>query len=357
MRFFTALLIFLTAFTACKDKVICPAFQSTYILDDSVRLAYYSYLWKLDEAERTKYLANLNKPSQPTIVANLSLEDTTSQIVSQPDDVDSTATLTASIGDTPTVTPVTKKTDYFAYAGQYVVPTKEVKKNKYGIIRHQPYLWKLYRMKTAPMENVLTPPKPQPDPIMVQDTTPVDVGEIYVSDFGDSLATDSTAVVLADADTSNVSRQDIVLPSLAHSASAESRKVETKYLYRYDPKDKALNVEQDYYNKYFGEYLIQKPPKPKPKPVEEVLTDSLRLEAGANGLAPSEGDSTSGGGFLKKRKRRKTTDDESLEEGTFPDESATESETIEEEEPVSDEPQTEEPKKKEPTEDPEDDGF
>ncbi|MEO9475599.1 MAG: hypothetical protein ABJG41_08690 [Cyclobacteriaceae bacterium] len=337
MRFFTALLIFLTAFTACKDKVICPAFQSTYILDDSVRLAYYSYLWKLDEAERTRYLTNLKTTSIPV--------DTTAQL-------DSTATLTASIA------PKSNKTDYFAYAGQYVVPQREVKKSKYGIVKYEPYWLKLHRMKTAPMENVLTPPKPQPDPIMVQDTTPVDVGEIYVSDFGDSLATDSTAVVLADSDTSNVSRQDIVLPSLAHSASAESRKVETKYLYRYDPKDKALNMDQDYYNKYFGEYLIQKPPKPKPKPVEDVLADSLGLEGGANGLAPSETDSTSGGGFLKKRKRRKNTGDDSLDEGTLPDESTTESETIEQEEPVSDEPQNEEPKKEEPVSDePEDDGF
>ena len=37
--------------------MICPAFQSTYILDDSTRQAYFSYVWQLDENTRTQFLA------------------------------------------------------------------------------------------------------------------------------------------------------------------------------------------------------------------------------------------------------------------------------------------------------------
>lgn len=51
-------------FYACKDNVVCPAFQSTYILDDSIRFAKYSYFAndstpKLALASRrTKYGVN-----------------------------------------------------------------------------------------------------------------------------------------------------------------------------------------------------------------------------------------------------------------------------------------------------------
>ncbi|MCV9388971.1 hypothetical protein [Reichenbachiella ulvae] len=39
---FPILILCCVLFCACKDNVVCPAFQSTYILDDSLRMARYS---------------------------------------------------------------------------------------------------------------------------------------------------------------------------------------------------------------------------------------------------------------------------------------------------------------------------
>ncbi|MEO9966335.1 MAG: hypothetical protein ABJF11_11135 [Reichenbachiella sp.] len=40
---FPVLFVICLVIYSCKDNVVCPAFQSTYILDDSMRLAKYSY--------------------------------------------------------------------------------------------------------------------------------------------------------------------------------------------------------------------------------------------------------------------------------------------------------------------------
>ncbi|MEP2025943.1 MAG: hypothetical protein ABJH98_14460 [Reichenbachiella sp.] len=61
---FPILFVLCLVFYACKDNVVCPAFQSTYILDDSLRFAKYSYFAndstpKLALASRrTKYGVN-----------------------------------------------------------------------------------------------------------------------------------------------------------------------------------------------------------------------------------------------------------------------------------------------------------
>lgn len=61
---FPILFVLCLVFYACKDNVVCPAFQSTYILDDSIRFAKYSYFAndstpKLAMASRrTKYGVN-----------------------------------------------------------------------------------------------------------------------------------------------------------------------------------------------------------------------------------------------------------------------------------------------------------
>ncbi|WP_258105072.1 hypothetical protein [Marinoscillum sp. MHG1-6] len=267
MRFLITLLVSIVAFTGCKDKIICPAFQSTYILDDSVRMVYYSYLWKLDEAERTEYLAS--KASIPVS--------------------ESSATDTAAIADLPTnPTPTPKQTDYFAYAGDYKVDEREVKKSKYGIVKYEPYWLKNYRMKTAPMENVLRPEEPALPPGLEEDTAAVEVGEFYVSDFEDSLGVDSTAIAFAGADSI---QDDFALPTLARAPPPE-KKPEPKFLYGYDPKDKLMNVEQEYYNKHFGQYLIQQPmPKKKPKPKPEP-TDSADFDSGFSDSFVPDGEQT-----------------------------------------------------------------
>lgn len=217
MRQIIALLLLIITFSGCRDKVICPAFQSTYILDDSVRLAYYSYLWKIDKGERLKYLAD--------------------QRASNAD----SATITAGIG---------RGTDYFAYVEEIMVPPNDVRKSKFGIIKYEPYWLKNYKLKSAPMENVLSPP--------AKEETVVDVGEFVASDFSDTInvAGDTTSVALKtanDADTVDT----FELPTLAKTVKPKPKK-ETVYLYGYDPEDKMMNVEQQYYNKHFGQQLYRK---------------------------------------------------------------------------------------------------
>lgn len=289
-------------------------------------MAYYSYLWKIDEVERTKYLAGLNNSS----------------VVQAPiDSLDST-----NVGAATQVATNTKKTDYFAHAGQYIVPPREVKKTKYGIVKYEPYWLKTYRMKTAPMENVLTPEKPQPL-IQQEDTIVVDVGEIYRSDFSDSLSLDSTVIASTAKDTLE---EAFVLPTLAR-AKAVKKKAETKYLYGYDPKDRALNVEQDYYNKHFGEYLVSKPPRPRPVVEEPATSDSTNIEDGQfNQLAPAENDTT-GGVILevpRKQKKKRTKRNRKQDTSENPDQEATEPDDQPAEEPKQQEPKEEEA---------EDDGF
>jgi hypothetical protein len=217
--------------TGCQDRVICPAFQSTYILDDSVRIAYYSPLWKIEKEERDRYLAEQKSKLQP---------------------LDSLGAVVASVGNT---------TDYFAYVEPYVLDATEVKKTKYGIVKYEPYWLKNYRLRTAPMEDILAPPLPVTEPVVE------DVGEFLASDFIEDTPTDTSVVANLDLE---VDADTFEIPTLAIVEPPKPTK-EIKYLYRYDPNDKALNVEQAYYNKHFGQqlytYVAIKPPAP---PVSEV---------------------------------------------------------------------------------------
>lgn len=234
MRHTFVLIFLILALIGCRDKIICPAFQSTYILDDSVRSIYYSYLWKLDKEERLKYLADTRpSPDTTTVVASL----------------------------TPNAT------DYFAYVEPYVVPEHETRKTKYGMVKYEPYWLQKYQLRTAPMVNVLAPPPP------VQKDTVVDIGEFVASDFDDSLDIEDNRE-LALEDTLSTSGDTLVfeLPKLAQAKPPETR-TETTYLYRYDPKDSLLNVEQEYYNWYFGEQLVrtrQVPINPNVNPDQQV---------------------------------------------------------------------------------------
>ncbi|MEQ8548614.1 MAG: hypothetical protein RIC03_11930 [Cyclobacteriaceae bacterium] len=237
------------AISSCRDKVICPAFQSTYILDDSVRSIYYSYLWKLDKEERLKYLASQNTPEQ-------SYEE----LDSLGNPIESLGATTASVGG---------KVDYFEYVEKYIVPDREVNKSKYGIVKYEPYWLKNQRLRTAPMENVLAPEKEKVD----TSSSFVDVGEFLASDFStDSLDTDLGSL----AEETSVDSTGYALPTLARAPPPPPKK-KTKYLYRYNPKDKANNVEQDYYNKYFGQYLIERKPEPKPEPIDTAAVNEEEI--------------------------------------------------------------------------------
>ena len=241
---------------SCQDKVICPAFQSTYILDDSTRNAYFSYVWQLDENTRTQYLAKQSgEDPNDTIGA-----------VAQP------------------------KTDYYAYAGEKVVPWRIQKKTKYGIIKEPFYPVKNYQMRTAPMENVLAPEHVSND--------------FVASDFTDSLGVDSLSVAM----------DSLSVDTAAETLVAEE---ETKYLYGYDPSDN-FNVEQQYYNKYFADKFIDNRPKPEPAP---VTLDSLGNPIASDTVQTKEP-------FFKglfKKKRKEEVGEVAPEEESLPFEETEES--------------------------------
>lgn len=248
MRLPLLLMLSILALSGCRDRIICPAFQSTYILDDSVRMTYYSYLWKIDKEERLKYLA---EQRARTNVGDSSM----------------TASLTA-----------TNQVDYYAYVEPYVVPEREVNKNKFGIVKYEPYWMKVYQLRTAPMENVLSPPMPV-------DTSSVDQGEFVAADFSDdtlSLSIDSTVVALEEDPLDSL--DEFELPLLAQ-APPPKPKQEIVYLYGYDPNDKMLNVEQQYYNKHFGHLLyVKRDPVPQAAPVLDTPADSTSASGGLKGM-------------------------------------------------------------------------
>ncbi len=140
---------------------------------------------------------------------------------------------------------------------------------------------KNYKLKTAPMENVLAPAQ--------EDSIEVEEGEFVAEDFveGDSLGiTEELPVAL------------------------QEEEQEQKYRFKYDPKDN-FNVDQEYYNKYFGELFIDDTPDPEPEIEDEDIGEGL-----------SESDTTStkkkfGLGMFKKNKKKKDKDADlsELEEG------------------------------------------
>lgn len=205
------IILVLCAFSSCRDKVVCPAYQSTYILDDSVRQTYYSYLWKLDEGERQNFLAKEKaKDSIPNSVSN------------------------------------TPSAEYFAYVQPYIPPVEKVNKNQFGIIKYQPFWIKNARLRTAPKVNIHKP---------VFDEEEFNQEGTFLA--GDFAITDSLG---------NVSDTTVVKIPLSLQNN-DSKKKGSRYLYNYALNDQH-NMEQVYYNKYFGEYLVDKRPP--------VLADSLQ---------------------------------------------------------------------------------
>ncbi|MFT7034156.1 MAG: hypothetical protein ACJA2S_002666 [Cyclobacteriaceae bacterium] len=168
------------------------------------------------------------------------------------------------------------------------------RRNKYGIsekYRFFNFFKKNYDLKTSPKENQLGPPAKDPLFMHPGDTVDLmDEGEFLASDFADSLSTDSLTVV-----------PDVVASSQIEEPTGP------KYKYRYDQRN-PYSVEQIYYNKYFGETLVDTRPPPKPK--EPVVEAALM-----------EGDTTSFdskkkfGSFLKRKKKDKEGSEEPEEAG------------------------------------------
>lgn len=236
---------------SCQDKVICPAFQSTYILDDSTRNAYFSYVWQLDESTRAQFLSQAQ-------TGGLSTND--------------------SSGVSTSTQP---KTDYYAYAGEKVVPWRVSSRTKYGIIKPGFMPIKKYRMRTAPMENVFAPDPPATN--------------ISVDSSIDQLATDSLGISSTDT---------LAVASLP--GYEEETENQTRFLYGYDPADN-FNVEQQYYNKYFSDRLIDTTP-PKEQSQPSAATDSLSTDSTESKQPFIKGL------FKKKNKKQSDTDLEEVEE-------------------------------------------
>lgn len=173
--------------SSCKDNVICPAFQSTYILNDSIRYAKFSLFG--------------------------------------PDSLP-----------------------------KYAVASR---RNKFGINKQTSLFRKNYELKTSPKINVLGPPAK--DSLFV-----LEEGEFIASDFveTDSLLVDSLA-------TDSLSVPEVV--------AVEPEPTGPKYKYRYNP-GFPYNHEQEYYNKYYGELLVDnRPPEPEPDPLSELSAEEDTL--------------------------------------------------------------------------------
>ncbi len=271
--------------SSCRDKLICPTFQSTYILDDSVRGTYFSYLWYLEEDERKAHLAANAKIPPPD-----------------------------SLGVTLASAEAGGGVDYWEYTAKYKVPPRnDVKFTKYGIPKRTPVIPNIVRnfqLKTSPMENVLTPP------------------DVKKAEEPSTAPTDSTAIAPLDS-TAAVAQVDSLSTGSADSlavAKEETPKQKwERFKYGFNPLD-SMQPDQEYYFRKYG-WLLQ-----NPKPAEEKL-DSTALEAA---LADSlQNDSTKrkglkglfGGGKKKpkKEKKKKSKDETPVEpqnndEGTVPEE-------------------------------------
>jgi hypothetical protein len=264
-----ALLVVLLA-ASCRDKVICPTFQSTYILDDSVRNTYFSYLWYLSEDERKSYLAANAKPSE----------------VLPPD----------SLGAMVASTDKAAGVDYFAYTAEYKPPVRETKKTKFGIVKRTPIIPDLVRniqLKTGPRQNVLTPPTPD-----AEEDEPAGMPQ----DSAAYAPLDSTAA-MAQVDSLGVQRVD---------SAAVAKKVEKKrapwepFKYGFNPLD-SMQPDQEYYFRKYG-WLLQNA-KPKEEPADSTASDSTATQKkGLKGL------------FKKKNKE----EGEDVSEGAEQEEGATE---------------------------------
>lgn len=229
--------------------MICPAYQSMYILDDSTRFAFYSYIWQLDENTRTQFVTQIDTDDIINDTVN-------AEVVKQP------------------------KTDYYAYASEKVVPWRVLERTKYGIIKPVFMPIKKYRMRTAPMENVLGP-----KPIS---------NDFVAEEFKDSRAIDSLSLATTDS---------LAVTPLAQDNLEEKK--ETRFLYGYDLSDN-FNVEQFYYNKYYADRLIDHRPEPQPEPAasQDLSTDSTQTKKPFFK------------GLFKKKKKKETLNSEAENQST-----------------------------------------
>ena len=220
MRHLCYAFIILLVLASCRDKVICPTFQSTYILDDSVRNTYFSYLWYLNDDDRNNYLASKSEKLPP----------------------DSLGVMVASADE--------GAVEYFAYTADYKVLPRQPKRTKYGIAKKNPViptLVKNQQLKTSPRENVLTPP------VIEKEEKP------------ESIPTDSSAYAPLDS-TAYVAQTDSLSTSQPIDSTAVAKTVEKKkkapwepFRYGFIPTEN-MQPDQEYYFRKYG-WLLQNAPQ------------------------------------------------------------------------------------------------
>lgn len=263
---------------SCKDKVICPAFQSTYILDDSVRNTYFLYAWYLSEDERAKL-----KSPQPKISP-----------------LDSLGEMVASTDQSTGI-------DYFAYTADYKVLPNVPKQTKYGIVKQAsliPNFLKNLQLKTSPKVNVLTPPE-------------VTKGKKNVPISLDSSALaplDSTAAIAAQ-DSLNVGHSDPLAITKAQS-DEEKKKAWVQFKYGFDPAER-MQPDQEYYFRRYGWLLQNAAPKKESaddsrSQSHELSSDSTPQKRGLKWLFRKK-DKTK----KNKKEQQKTTENETPSDEPF----------------------------------------
>ena len=262
-------LVLVLVLSSCRDKVICAAFQSTYILDDSTRNAYFSYAW---------YLGDERNTAQATAPKILPLD---------------------SLGDTVASSDQSAGIDYFAYVADYKVLPRIPKKTKYGIVKQPPVipnLVKKIQLRTSPKQNVLTPPD-----------------AIHEELESNSILEDSSALAPLDS-TAFVASVDSL--TVASSQEDDKKKAWVQFRYGFDPID-GMQPDQEYYFRRYGWLLQNAAPKEEladttsiiqPNEIDSLGSDGTTIQKGLKGL------------FKKKsKKENKNNDKRPVNETLVPD--------------------------------------
>ena len=273
--------MFMILFLAsCRDRVICAAFQSTYILDDSVRNAYFSYAWYLGDERNTA----------PTAAPEILPLD--------------------SLGDMVASTDQSAGIDYFAYTADYKVPPRMPKRTKYGIVKQTPVIPNLVKniqLRSSPKENVYSPPTVAKEEI---------VPDPILTDSSALAPLDSTAFIASE-DSLNVDQPSDSLAVASTPTDEEKRKDWVQFRYGFNPID-GMQPDQEYYFRRYGWLLQNAAPKEEPidttpiiptNKVDSLSSDSTSNQKGLKGL------------FKKKSKKEKKKKDElPVNETPIPDE-------------------------------------
>lgn len=264
-------------FASCRDKVICPAFQSTYILDDSVRNTYFSYAWYLSPEERNAKTASQSQVAQTD---SLDVIATTQPTILPPD----------SLGEIVASADQSAGVDYFAYTADYKVLPREIKKTKYGIIKRTPVIPNIVRnfqLKTSPMQNVLTPPELRKEEEVVPDLISSALAPL-----------DSTATIAAQ-DSLNVVQPDSSSVAVVDEIE-EKKKKWIQFKYGFKPSDN-MQPDQEYYFRRYGWLLQNAPPREEPVDTTQQTQSSSLDSLGTDSTSQSKGLK----GLFKKKDKKK----------------------------------------------------